>query len=65
MKGKIEEIQTKRSKKGKYSVSLIITIKKGLTYERSEELLDQLKDTHLGKMVEIEEPNQTQTTLPP
>jgi len=60
MKGKIEEIQAERNpKSGRHSVSLIVTIKKGLTYERSKELLDQLRQEYIGKMVEI---NQTETT---
>ena len=54
MKGKIEAVQSERTpKKGKHKVSLIVTIKKGLTYERSEELLDQLRQEYMGKMVEI------------
>jgi len=58
MKGKVEEITTKKTgDSNRYEVSLTLTVKKGLTYERSEELLHQLKDTYLGKMVEIEEPN--------
>ena len=62
MKGKVEMVTTKKTgDSNRYEVSLTITVKKGLKYERSEELLHQLKDTHLGKMVEITETNQTQT----
>lgn len=54
MKGKIEAIQSERtSKKGRYEVSLIITIKKGLKYKRSEELLTEFREKYLGNMVEI------------
>lgn len=55
MKGKVESFQTAlTSKTLRYEVSLIITIKKGLSYERSQELLDQLTQEYMGKMVEIE-----------
>jgi len=54
LKGKVEMVTTKKTgDSNRYEVSLTITVKKGLKYERSEELLHQLKDTHLGKMVEI------------
>ena len=60
MKGKVEAVQSERTpKKGRHKVSLIITIKKGLKYKRSEELLDQLRQEYLGKMVEISEPDPT------
>ena len=61
MKGKVEQITTKKTgDSNRYEVSLTITVKKGLTYKRSEELLDQLRQEYIGKMVEI---NQTETTL--
>ena len=61
MKGKVEAVTTKiTGDSGRYEVSLTITVKKGLIYERSEELLDQLRQEYMGKMVEITEPDQTQ-----
>jgi len=61
LKGKVEQITTKKTgDSNRYEVSLTITVKKGLTYKRSEELLDQLRQEYIGKMVEI---NQTETTL--
>ena len=62
MKGKVEMVTTQRTgDSSRYEVSLTITVKKGLKYERSEELLDQLRQEYMGKMVEI---NQTETTIP-
>ena len=61
MKGKVELVTTQRTgDSDRYEVSLTITIKKGLTYERSDELLKQLWTEYKGKMVEISEPDQTQ-----
>jgi len=54
VKGKVEGATTQATgDSGRYEVSLTITIKKGLTYERSEELMKQLWDQYKGKMVEI------------
>ena len=54
MKGKIESLSTElNSRTGKYEVALIITVKKGLTYNRSEKLLDELRQEYMDKMVEI------------
>lgn len=54
MKGKIEAFQsTLNSKTLRYEVALIITIRKGLTYKRSEELLAELRQVYMDKMVEI------------
>jgi len=64
LKGKVEEIQTKRGKKGKHSVSLIITIKKGLTPERSEQLLAEYRDEYMGKIVEITLPDESYSNPP-
>ena len=61
MKGKVEGVTTQATgDSGRYEVALTITVKKGLTYERSEELMKQLWDQYKGKMVEITEANQTQ-----
>jgi len=57
LKGKVEEIQTERNAKGRYSVSMRITTKKGLSYERSEALVTDFKEKYLGKLVEIAELN--------
>ena len=54
MKGKVEMVTTQKTgDSNRYEVSLTITVKKGLKYERSEELLDQLRQEYMGKMVEI------------
>ena len=53
MKGKIEAFQSTLAKTGRYEVALIITVKKGLTYRRSEKLLDELRHEYMDKMVEI------------
>ena len=54
MKGKIEAFQsTLNSKTQRYEVALIITVKKGLTYKRSEKLLDELRQEYMDKMVVI------------
>ena len=54
MKGKVEEVTTQQTHDThRYEVNLTLTIKKGLTYKRSEELLDSLQKEYLGKMVEI------------
>lgn len=53
MKGKIEAFQSALAPTGRYEVALIITIKKGLTYKRSEKLLDELRPEYMDKMVEI------------
>ena len=54
MKGKVEEATTRRTgDSDRYEVSLTITVKKGLTYERSDELMKQLWAEYKGKMVEI------------
>lgn len=56
MKGKVEEVTTQQTPETlRYEVTLTLTIKKGLTYKRSEELLDSLKDEYLGKMVDIKQ----------
>ena len=61
MKGKVEGATTQIiGKSGRYEVALTVTVKKGLTYERSEELMKQLWDQYKGKMVEITEADQTQ-----
>ena len=63
MKGKVELVTTQRTgDSDRYEVSLTITVKKGLTYERSDELMKQLWTEYKGKMVDISEPDQTQTT---
>ena len=60
MKGKFEAVQTKMNLDSmRYEVSLTLTIKKGLSYDRSEELLAQLKNKYLGKMVEVAISEQT------
>jgi len=54
MKGKVEEVTTQKTgDSDRYEVSLTITVKKGLTYERSDELMKQLWEEYKGKMVEI------------
>ena len=54
MKGKVEEATTQiTGDSGRYEVSLTITLKKGLTYERSEELRKQIWEEYKGKRVEI------------
>ena len=54
MKGKIEAFQsTLAPKTGRYEVALIITVRKGLTYKRSEKLLDELRQEYMDKMVTI------------
>jgi len=54
MKGKVELVTTQRTgDSDRYEVSLTITVKKGLTYERSDELMKQLWAEYKGKMVEI------------
>ncbi len=53
MKGKIEAFQTTLTPTGKYEVALIITVRKGQTYEQSEKLLKKFRQKHMGKMVEI------------
>jgi len=54
VKGKVESATTQIiGKSGRYEVALTVTVKKGLTYERSEELMKQLWDQYKGKMVEI------------
>ena len=63
MKGKVETITTQRTgDSDRYEVSLTITVKKGLTYERSNELMKQLWTKYKDKMLEITEADQTQTT---
>jgi len=63
MKGKVEEVATKRTgDSDRYEISLTLTVKKGLTYERSDELMKQLWTEYKGKLVEISEPDPTQTT---
>jgi len=62
MKGKLEEVITKRTgDSDRYEVSVTLVVKKGLTYERSEELMKQLWDEYKDKMLEITEADQTQT----
>ena len=62
MKGKVEEATTRRTgDSDRYEVTLTIIIKKGLTYERSEELMKQLWDEYKNKLLEITEADQTQT----
>jgi len=62
MKGKVELVTTQRTgDSDRYEVSLTITVKKGLTYERSEELMKQLWAEYKDKMLEITEADQTQT----
>lgn len=54
MKGKVEAVTTQQTPETlRYEVNLTITIKKGLSHKRSEELLASLKEEYLGKMVEI------------
>ena len=61
MKGKVEMVTTQRTgDSNRYEVTLTITVKKGLTYERSEELVKQYWAEYKDKMVEISEPDQTQ-----
>jgi len=63
MKGKVEAVTNQKTgDSDRYEVSLTITVKKGLTYERSASLALHLWDEYKGKMVEISEPDQTQTT---
>jgi len=62
LKGKVEMVTTKKTgDSNRYEVSLTITVKKGLKYERSEELVNQYWAEYKGKMVEITEPDPTQT----
>ena len=61
MKGKVEMVTTKKTgDSNRYEVSLTITVKKGLTYERSEELVKQYWEEYKDKLIEISEPDQTQ-----
>ena len=54
MKGKVEMVTTQRTgDSSRYEVSLTITVKKGLTYERSEELVKQYWTEYKDKLVEI------------
>jgi len=54
MKGKVEAVTNQQTPDTrKYEVNLTLTIRKGLTYKRSEELLDQLRQEYLGKMTDI------------
>ena len=54
MKGKVEKATTQRTgDSDRYEVSLTITVKKALTYERSKELMKQLWAEYKDKMVEI------------
>ena len=61
MKGKVEAVTTKiTGDSGRYEVSLTITVKKALTYERSNELVKQLWAEYKDKMLEITEADPTQ-----
>jgi len=63
MKGKVELVTTQRTgDSDRYEVSLTITVKKGLTYERSDELVKQLWAEYKDKMLEITEADPTQIT---
>jgi len=54
MKGKVEAVTTQQTQDTlRYEVNLTVTIRKGLTYKRSEELLASLQEEYLGKMVDI------------
>jgi len=54
MKGKVEAVTTQQTSDTlRYEVNLTLALKKGLSYKRSEELLDELTQEYLGKMVEI------------
>ena len=54
MKGKVEAVQTKIDLNSmRYEVNFVVTLKKGLSHDRSEELLAEIKSEYLGKMVEI------------
>lgn len=53
MKGKIEAFQSALAKTGRYEVALVITVRKGLTYKRSEKLLEELRHEYMDKLVEI------------
>jgi len=54
LKGKVEGATVSRTgDSDRYEVSLTLTVKKGLTYKRAEELMKQIWDEYKGRMVEI------------
>jgi len=62
MKGKVEKATIERSEEsGRYELSLTITIKKGLLYDRAQELCKQIWEEYKDKMLEITEADPTQT----